>query len=56
MKSNQNEQGPVVRPLIQELIDRQKADFKAQNQTPPQPDLYQDPGGGYNADFVFPQD
>jgi hypothetical protein len=65
MKSSKNQKGGITPPLLQKMVDQQKANFKKvmSDQVPsvgskplPQPDLYQDPGCGYNADFVFPQD
>ena len=70
MKSKKNQKGSVTGPLIKELVNRQKTDFKAEkpafrtSMTTPfvestplaQPDLYQDPGQGYNFNFTFPQD
>jgi hypothetical protein len=70
MKSKKNQKGSVTGPLIKQLVDRQKSDFKAEkpdfktSMTTPfvestplaQPDLYQDPGQGYNFNFTFPQD
>jgi hypothetical protein len=51
----------VTKPLLQDLIDRQKTDAKIENPSVgtkplPPPDLYQDSGGGYNPDFTFPQE
>lgn len=51
----------VATPALQDLIEREKANFKVANPTigekpVPSPDLYQDGGGGYNANFVFPQE
>ena len=51
-------------PLIKELADRANVNFKIQNAclaTHPSDveepaALYQDAGGGYNANFVFPQE
>jgi hypothetical protein len=50
-------------PLLADIVAHDKANFEA-NFHPPkvgitplaQPALYQDPGSGYNLDFVFPQD
>jgi hypothetical protein len=65
VKSSKSQMGSITQPLIKELVDRQKSGFKKlmTDQVPSvgskplaQPDLYQDPGDGYNADFVFPQD
>ena len=50
-------------PLLDGVIALDKANFAANFPAPsigskplPQPDLYQDSGSGYNADFTFPQD
>ncbi|HEY3937254.1 MAG TPA: hypothetical protein VGL97_07475 [Bryobacteraceae bacterium] len=64
MKSKNNQKRSLTGPLVKELVDRQKAEFSASNMPAPsvgsiplaQPDLYQDPGQGYNPDFTFPQD
>lgn len=63
MKSKSRETAPVVKPLLTDLIARDKADRKAVLERPtvgsdplPSPDLYQDPGSGYNPDFTFPQE
>jgi hypothetical protein len=63
MKSKKIQQGPVTAPLLKDLTDRQKATLKTQLPDPTigskplkQPDLYQDPGNGYNSGFTFPQD
>lgn len=53
--------GTVAAPILQDLAERHKADFRAENpsigEKPlPAPDLYQDDGGGYNSNFVFPQE
>ena len=54
---------PIAKPLVKEVIQRQKADFRrlariaSVGSTPlPPPDLYQDAGGGYNRTFIFPQE
>jgi hypothetical protein len=63
MKSKKPQQESVTAPLLKDVIDRQKAALKTQLSDPSigskplqQPALYQDPGEGYNPDFVFPQD
>jgi hypothetical protein len=64
MKAKKGQEASITQPLLKDLIQRHKADTKnALEQKPSvgstpleQPDLYQDPGCGYNADFVFPQD
>src|SRR5262245_49525131 len=55
MRANQKTRRSIAKPLLKELADRHKADRKAQEKNsgagakpPVQPDLYQDPGGGYN--------
>jgi hypothetical protein len=60
---NKKAQPSFTSPLLQDLVSRDKANFKIQNaclaQEPAEdqaPDLYQDAGGGYNANFVFPQE
>lgn len=63
MKSSKGLKAPITKPLLKELVSRQKADLKKQTQTPSigskpldPPALYEDAGEGYNADFAFPQD
>ena len=65
MKHNQNPKGSITKPLLQELVDREKADkpnantptvVKSPAKQPIQPALYEDPGSGFNSDFTFPQD
>jgi hypothetical protein len=63
MKSSNRQKGSITEPLLKELVDREKADSKVINNDPSveskpldPPDLYQDPGGGYNRDFTFPQE
>jgi hypothetical protein len=63
MKSRKPQPEPITAPLLKDLTDQQRASFKTQLQDPtvgskplPQPDLYQDPGNGYNPNFTFPQD
>ena len=60
MSNHKGQRGSVTQPLLQDLINREKANDKAENpavtsQPLPPPDLYQDPGGGFNTDFTFPQ-
>jgi hypothetical protein len=50
-------------PLLADIVALDKANFEANFHSPKvgetplaQPALYQDSGGGYNLDFVFPQD
>ncbi len=65
MKVKKGQEASLTQPLLQDLIQRSKVDTKLSfdrmkstvaSTPPPQPDLYQDAGGGYNTDFVFPQD
>ena len=64
MKAKTNKRsGPISGPLLERVVEQDKANFKANFPAPSvgskplsQPDLYQDAGGGYNADFTFPQD
>ena len=63
MKSNGSQKGSMVKPLIKELVDLDKANKNAVKQNPvvestplAPPDLYQDDGGGYNLDFTLPQE
>lgn len=62
MKSKPRDKAPVTKPLLSDLMERDKADRKAILDGPsvgsdplPSPDLYQDAGEGYNPDFTFPQ-
>jgi hypothetical protein len=68
MKVKKGQEASITQPLLKDLITRQKAEAKNAlaclsddstdvGSTPlEQPDLYQDAGNGYNANFVFPQD
>lgn len=63
MKTKKGQKAPITGPLIKGVVERQKADTKKLMEDPSigsapldQPDLYQDPGSGYNPDFTFPQD
>jgi hypothetical protein len=64
MKTKTNIQScPISGPLLDSVIGLDKANFAANFPAPsigsnplPQPDLYQDSGSGYNANFTFPQD
>jgi len=63
MKTNKRPKQSVTKPLLKELVDRQKANLKVQTQNPSigskpcnRPALFEDPGMGYNPDFTFPQD
>jgi K+-transporting ATPase c subunit len=58
---DEKQKGSVTKPLLKDLVDRQKADSKIENPSVgskplPPPDLYQDSGSGYNPDFTFPQE
>lgn len=63
MKSNARPRR-ITKPLLKDLVERQKANSKLNPKQDPAveskpldpPDLYQDPGGGYNSDLVFPQE
>jgi hypothetical protein len=56
------QQAPITTPILKELVKRTKADFQIQNASisdvpSSQPaSLYEDAGGGYNSNFVFPQE
>jgi hypothetical protein len=65
MKAKKGQEASITKPLLKDLIDRSKVEEKLTfdsvksnvGSTPlAQPDLFQDPGNGYNANFVFPQD
>lgn len=64
MKAKKGQEGSFTNPLLKDLVNRQKVETKKHldnmasvSSTPQkQPDLYQDSGGGYNRNFVFPQD
>ncbi|HEY7209081.1 MAG TPA: hypothetical protein VH477_02315 [Bryobacteraceae bacterium] len=72
MKYNQHRKGrPLAKPLLHELVKRHRADFKrvvrlastgssnspTVGSTPlAPPDLYQDSGGGYNANLTLIQE
>jgi hypothetical protein len=63
MKSADRRNGSITGPWLKDMLDRQQTDCKTQLQkvtvgsTPlAPPDLYQDPGQGYNPDFTFPQE
>jgi len=46
-------QGPIVQPIIDDLVSKQKTPDPAQKQAPPQAaELDQDPGGGFNPDHT----
>jgi hypothetical protein len=53
----------ITGPLLAAITAQDKASFAANFHAPTvgstpllQPALYQDPGSGYNANFIFPQD
>jgi len=64
MKVKKGQEASITQPLLKDLValDKKQSQntldtLNSVGSTPlPQPDLYQDPGSGYNADFVFPQD
>ena len=66
-KPKKGEKPGFTTPLLQELVDRAESNFKIQNASLAQKAvsqkaieepaaLYQDAGGGYNVNFVFPQE
>jgi len=64
MKAKNNSQSSsITEPLLEHIKQRDQANFAvnfpkpAVGSTPTtQPDLYQDSGGGYRANFIHPQD
>lgn len=63
MKSKSRDNAPITKPLLSDLVEREKAGRKAVMDQPSvgsdplqSPDLYQDAGGGYNPDLTFPQE
>ncbi len=63
MKSKPRDKAPITKPLLSDLIERDKAGRKAVLDQPSvgsdpleAPDMYQDGGQGYNPDFTFPQE
>ncbi len=63
MKASDRQKRTVTGPMLSDLVNRQKANQKALLEEPQvestpldPPDLYQDAGNGYNADFTFPQE
>lgn len=63
MKANQRNNASVTAPILKDLAEREKAQSKSIDPDPSvgskpldPPDLYQDPGGGYNQGFTFPQE
>jgi hypothetical protein len=62
-KPNNQKEPSISGPLLRDMLKNQKKNLKAVMAEPTigsqplaQPDLYQDPGSGYNANFTFPQD
>jgi hypothetical protein len=62
MKSKPRDKAPITKPLLSDLMERDKAGRKTVMNQPSvgseplqSPDLYQDAGDGYNPDFTFPQ-
>jgi hypothetical protein len=60
---NKSQSSSITGPLLESIVEEDKARSQALFLNPtigskplPQPDSYQDPGGGYNANFVDPQD
>jgi hypothetical protein len=60
---NKPQSGSITEPLLADIVARDKANCAANFPEPTigskplaQPALYQDPGSGYNLNFVFPQD
>lgn len=63
MKASDRQKRTFTGPMLSDLVNRQKANQKALLEEPQvestpldPPDLYQDAGNGYNADFTFPQE
>ncbi|HEX4230149.1 MAG TPA: hypothetical protein VHZ07_15855 [Bryobacteraceae bacterium] len=62
MKNDQRQSGSITKPLLKDLMDRQKANENCNPEpyvgsTPLQPPaLYEDAGEGYNLDYTFPQE
>lgn len=63
MKSDERQSASISAPLLEDLVEAEKANSKIFNSSPsvgskplPPPALYQDSGGGYNEDFTFPQE
>jgi hypothetical protein len=62
MKANNSKQEPITRPLLKEVVARDKFNQKMLRETVSigskpldPPALYEDSGEGFNANFVFPQ-
>ena len=55
MKSNNEQDQSIVKPLLQELTDQEKSNPELANLPLNPPALYEDAGEGYNVDFTFPQ-
>jgi hypothetical protein len=63
MKASDRLKRTVTGPMLSDLVNRHKANQKALFEEPQvestpldPPDLYQDAGSGYNADFTLPQE
>jgi hypothetical protein len=62
MKNKGRQSGSITKPLLKDLMDLQKVNEKRNPEpsigsTPLDPAmLYEDPGGGYNLDYTFPQE
>ena len=63
MKASDRPKRTITGPMLNDLVNREKANQKALIEGPQvestpldPPDLYQDAGGGYNRDFTFPQE
>lgn len=63
MKSNESPSDGFTGPLLQDLVERVKAEQQQLTPVPSvgsqplaPPALYEDAGGGYNQDFTFPQE
>jgi hypothetical protein len=64
MKKNKfSQQGSIIKPLLKDLLKRQKIDADKRlpevevGSAPLSPsDLFQDAGSGYNQNFTYPQE
>jgi hypothetical protein len=64
MKKNKfSQQGSIIKPLLKDLLKRQKIDADKTfpevevGSTPLSPsDVFQDAGGGYNRNLTYPQE
>ena len=45
-------QGPIIQPIIDELVPRPRSPEPAQQPPPKAAELDQDPGGGFNPDHT----